>query len=943
VTTISHYRLEAEIGRGGMGVVHRAVDTKLGRQVAIKVLPAQATSDPDRRRRFIQEARAASALNHPHIVTIYEVDEHGGTIFIAMEFVDGTPLDELVAQARLPVAKALEYGTQIASALEAAHAAGVIHRDIKPGNIVITRDGRVKVLDFGLAKLIERPATEETISNPATMLGTVLGTAAYMSPEQAQGLRVDARSDIFSFGGVLYEMLAGRRPFVASSEAGLITAILRDQPPSVCSVRPEVPGAVDAIVSRALAKNPEDRYPDASAIRNDLVTAHARLTRPQEAAWRRPAVFIPIVLLLVAAAAFGAWQTVQVRRARWARREAIPEIERLYNTGRTMNAVRLAKEADRYAPDDIAHVRAGWTPITVVTEPTGAHIQVKNYSDVDGPWEDIGVTPLPEVRLPFAYYRMRVTKSGYKTLEVSALLTRQPVKLTPESDAAPGMVFVPGGPFQPGAAPPVTLPDYWIDQLEVTNAAFKTFVDAGGYRDAKYWKQPFRDGDRVLSFDEAMTRFRDSTGRAGPATWELGSYPEGRGDYPVGGISWFEAAAYAHFMGKSLPSLYHWYRASGTDEIYSDILQLSNFDDKGPSKAGERGGLGPWGTYDMAGNVKEWCANEVTGEERRYILGGGWNEPSYRFAEPDGQSPWVRRETFGVRLVKNLGPADAAAAPVGRVLRDPRSIVPVSDEEFAIYRGLYDYDRTPLDARVESVDDSSPYWRKETVSFAAAYGHERVPAFLFLPKHVNPPYQTVVLFPSGYARVVRSSRNLDLISFEFIVRSGRAVLYPVYQGTFERGAEGPPVGRSALRDMDIQRAKDFFRAVDYLETRKEIDMQRLGYYSVSMGAFFGPIPVALEPRLKAAVFASAGLRYNYPPEIQPANFSPHVKIPILVVNGKDDFGVPPAAQQRFFELLGTPPELKKHVVMEGGHVPQDRRALVREVLDWYDKYLGVVK
>src|SRR4029453_15180071 len=145
----------------------------------------------------------------------------------------------------------------------------------------ITRDGRVKVLDFGLAKLIERPATEETISNPATMLGTVLGTAAYMSPEQAQGLRVDARSDIFSFGGVLYEMLAGRRPFVASSEAGLITAILRDQPPSVCTVRPEVPGAVDAIVLRALAKNPGDRYADAGAIRHALVAAHAPLTRPQ--------------------------------------------------------------------------------------------------------------------------------------------------------------------------------------------------------------------------------------------------------------------------------------------------------------------------------------------------------------------------------------------------------------------------------------------------------------------------------------------------------------------------------------------------------------------------------------------------------------------------------------------------------------------------------------
>jgi eukaryotic-like serine/threonine-protein kinase len=505
------------------------------------------------------------------------------------------------------------------------------------------------------------------------------------------------------------------------------------------------------------------------------------------------------------------------------------------------------------------------------------------------------------------------------------------------------MVFVPGGAYQVGAAPAVTLPDYWIDQLEVTNAAFKAFVDAGGYRDAKYWKQPFQDGERVLSFDEAIARFRDSTGRAGPATWELGSYPEARADYPVGGISWFEAAAYAEFAGKSLPTLYHWFRASGTDEIYSDILQLSNFDDKGPSKAGERAGLGPWGTLDMAGNVKEWCANEVTGEGRRYILGGGWNEPSYRFAEPDGQNPWVRRDTFGVRLVKNLGAGEAAAQPVGRVARDPHSVVPVGDDLFAIYRRFYDYDRTPLEARVESTDDTSPYWRKESVSFAAAYGTERIPAYLFLPKGVKPPYQTVVLFPSGYARVVRTSRNIDLISFEFIVRSGRAVLYPVYQGTFERRVDDGGLGRSAMRDMQIQWGKDFLRAVDYLETRPEIDMHRLGYYSVSMGAFFGPIPVALESRLKAAVFASAGLRYDYPPETQPANFSPRVKIPVLVINGKDDFGVPVAAQQRFFELLGTPADRKRHAVLEGGHVPQDRRSLIREVLDWYDRHLGVVR
>jgi formylglycine-generating enzyme required for sulfatase activity/dienelactone hydrolase/predicted Ser/Thr protein kinase len=937
---VSHYRLEDEIGRGGMGVVYRAVDTRLGRTVAIKVLPPAATADPDRHRRFIQEARAASALNHPNIVTIYEVDEHDGTTFIAMELVEGTPLDRRLAAGPVPIETALDYGRQIAAGLEVAHAAGVVHRDIKPANIVITSDGRVKVLDFGLAKLIDRPSAEATISAVNTAAGAVIGTAAYMSPEQAQGQPVDARSDIFSFGVVLYQILTGQRPFAGGSSAAMISSILRDQPRPMRSLRPDVPADVEAMVDRALAKDPAARYQNAAALRADLASAFARFTRPPDALWRRPGVLAPVSLLLLAAAGLGAWQFNQARRSRWARLEAIPEIERMNLSGRTMHAVRLARLAEPHAPEEIARVREGWLDFTLVTEPAGAQTEVKNYHDMSGDWEPFGLSPI-QVRLPFAYYRVRITKPGYKALEVSATHGRTPVKLTPEADVAPGMVFVPGGPFQIGDAPAVTLPDYWIDQLEVTNAAFKQFVDAGGYRDEKYWTEPFLDGARVLPFNEAMARFRDATGREGLATWELGSYPEGQADYPAAGLSWFEAAAYAKYAGKSLPTLYHWFRASGTDEVYSDILQLSNFDGKGPVKAGERPGLGPWGTLDMAGNVKEWCANEVSGRQLRYILGGGWNEPSYRFAEQDAQNPWARGPAFGVRLVKNLGPAEHAAVSVGRITRDPSTVIPVNDELLAIYRRFYDYDRAPLDSRVESIEDGSPHWRKEKVNFAAAYGNERIPAYLFLPKNAKPPYQTIVYFPSAYATAVPSSANLDLAIFEFIVRSGRAVLYPVYQGTFERRGSVQP-GRSGVRDMRVQRGKDFRRSVDYLETRTDIDMERLGYYSLSMGAFFGPIPVALEPRIKVAVFASGGISYTSQPEVQPANFAPQVKIPVLLVNGKDDFGVSQAEQRRFLEILGTPPHLKKLVVFEGGHVPQDSRGPFREVLNWYDTHLGIV-
>ncbi len=540
------------------------------------------------------------------------------------------------------------------------------------------------------------------------------------------------------------------------------------------------------------------------------------------------------------------------------------------------------------------------------------------------------------------YYRVRIAKAGYLPLEVARDSMRPAsIALTSERAVEPGMVPVPGGSFTVGIAGTVGLPDFWMDKLEVTNSDFKRFVDAGGYRESKYWKEPLREGDRVLAFDEAVRRFRDATGRTGPATWELGTYPEGRGDFPVGGISWFEAAAYAEFAGKSLPTLYHWYGAAPPDELSSEILRLSNFDGKGPVKAGERQGLGPFGTLDMAGNVKEWCSNAVEASALRYILGGGWDEPTYRYAEEDARNPWDRLPTFGVRLVKNLGPLDRAGAPVAHISGDPKSVIPVSDELFDVYRRFYSYDRTPLNARVDSADDSSPYWRKESVSLDTAYAGERLPVHLFLPKNASPPYQTIVLFPSNYARGVTSSQNLDYSRFDFIIRSGRALLYPVYQGTYER-RQSTVVGDSGRRDLQVQWAKDFFRAVDYLETRNDIDMGRLGYYSLSLGAYFGPIPVALEPRVKLAVFASGGMRFNYPPEIQPANFSPRVKVPVLMVNGRDDFQAPLGVQQRMYELLGTPLEHKRHVPLEGGHVPSDWRGLIKEVLDWLDKYFGPV-
>ena len=943
-TTLTHYRLESEIGRGGMGVVYRAVDTRLNRPVAIKLLAPGAAADPERIKRFVQEARSASALSHPGIVTIYEVDEQDGTTFIAMELVDGVPLDGLLAGGPLPVARALDVAAQIASALEAAHARGIVHRDIKPANVIVSEDGRVKVLDFGLAKLFEGAPTAETVSALATRQGQVMGTPAYMSPEQAEARPVDARSDIFSLGAVLYEMLAGRRAFAGDSDVGVITAILRDRPPLLRSVRPDAPAGLQAIVDRALAKDPAARYANAGALRGDLLALQASLHRRKDALWKRPAVLAPLAVLLIAAAALGAWQYVQARRALWVRTTAIPEIEQLQASEQYVQAFRRMREVEPYAPADVATVRQGWYPPRFNTKPDGVEVAIKNYLDVNGSWEPLGRTPL-QTPLPFGFYRVRLSENGFEPLELSSPAGGRPrfaLVLTPKGAAPGDMVRVAGGPFGFGAIRQVTVPDFWLGRLEVTNGEYRRFVDAGGYRDARFWKTPFQDNGRTLSFEEAMARFRDTTGRPGPATWELGTFPAGTEDFPVGGISWFEGAAFAEFSGKTLPTVHQFFLAANLEEISADILRLSNFDNKGPRRAGESGAVGPWGTLDMAGNVAEWCLNVAEGSSMRYLLGGAWDEPSYRYTESDARNPWDRSTRHGVRLAKNLGPIGTAAGPVGRAHGDPKTVVPDSPEMVKGYRRFYQYDRGPLDARVDRVDDSSPLWRQESVSFNAAYGGQRVPANLFLPKNSRPPYQVVVVFPSAYALFASSSQLLDYSRFDFIVRGGRAALYPVYQGTYERRFERQP-GPNNRRDWYVEMAKDLFRSMDYLETRQDLDRDNIGYYSLSMGAYFAPIPLALEPRLKAAVIASGGLRFDWPGEIQPANFAPLVKIPVLMVNGRNDFQAPLASQQRLFELLGTAPADKKHVVLDGGHVPNDFRALVREALDWYDKYLGPIR
>jgi serine/threonine protein kinase len=295
--TISHYKILDKLGGGGMGVVYKAEDTKLRRTVALKFLPLELTGDPEAKRRFINEAQAASSLQHHNICTIHEIDETpDGQLFICMDCYEGDTLKKRIEGGPVPLDQVVDIGTQVAEGLRKAHEAGVVHRDIKPANILVTPDGVVKILDFGLAKLADETRLTQT--------GSTVGTPAYMSPEQVRGTDADHRTDIWSLGAVMHEMIAGRLPFAGDHVQALLYSILNEEPESLSDTRPEISAELENVVKNALQKNPEDRYASADRMLADLGKISSRTQAPRaktsDKSWRWAA----IAALLIAASVF---------------------------------------------------------------------------------------------------------------------------------------------------------------------------------------------------------------------------------------------------------------------------------------------------------------------------------------------------------------------------------------------------------------------------------------------------------------------------------------------------------------------------------------------------------------------------------------------------------------------------------------------------------------
>ncbi|MHC4434978.1 MAG: protein kinase domain-containing protein, partial [Planctomycetota bacterium] len=605
-TVIGRYKLLEKIGEGGMAVVYMAEQEKpIRRKVALKIIkPGMDTRQVIAR--FEAERQALALLGHSNIAKVFDAGAtETGRPYFVMELVRGISITEYCDTNKLSTRERLELFTQVCHAAQHAHQKGIIHRDIKPSNIMVTMhdDKPVpKVIDFGIAKATNQRLTEKTLF---TRYAHMIGTPAYMSPEQAQmsGLDVDTRTDIYSLGVLLYELLTGTTPFEPHTlqEAGYaeIERIIRETDPPKPSTRLRslgqevvdvarwrqtsgealrklIKGDLDCIVMRCLEKDRARRYETAHGLAEDIerhlrdepilagspgiIYRLQKFTRRHQSQIAVAAVVIMLLAGLVVTA-------VMYRRAanlEWAKGEALPRIVELVKDADYRAAFPLARKAMKHIPEDPTLMEL-WPRISrdysIKTTPAGAKVWFREYSAMDEPWQYLGESPLEDITLARDTYRWKIEKEGFATHECVRHYSFD-VRLQEESLAS-DMVWMDAWAAEVSTTSDaqgtsVESPPYLIDRYEVTNEQFKRFVDQGGYENRDYWRESqFLKEGRKISWEQAISEFVDKTGQPGPATWEEGTYREGQGKHPVSGVSWFEAAAYARFAGKSLPTVHH--------------------------------------------------------------------------------------------------------------------------------------------------------------------------------------------------------------------------------------------------------------------------------------------------------------------------------------------------------------------------------------------------
>jgi len=655
-------------------------------------------------------------------------------------------------------------------------------------------------------------------------------------------------------------------------------------------------------------------------------------------------------------------------------RDAVPEIQRLIQAGDFPAAYALAAEADEYIDDmllDQLIAESSGELFFTSTEP-GAKVSYKLYSQPESDWQLLGATPMESVPLPVGIYRWKVELDGFAAREfVRPVYARGKskmgdidnavfdLKLTPPSPETDGMAYVEASTF----FPTITgiglvqneIDSFYIDITEVTNADYREFVEGSGYSDATHWVEAFALAGVEQPFDQVMKRFMDTTQRPGPATWVLGDIPAGKENYPVQGVSWFEAMAYAKFRGKMLPTVYHWARAAfppiegGMIVLTPQMIGYSNLEGDGPIPVASTPDMSSAGTYNMAGNVREWCLNQRG--NMRFTMGGKWDEPEYVLFNTMPVDPWDRSDGNGFRCIR---------IPEGQTIQE-KFLEPLGEYVFEANRDRFT--KEGLEAAVgffavqpiadfaptlDSTDDSNRHFVREELTIAGpGAAGARMPLIIQTPKSGEGPWPAVI-FQSGVDSLYLSDPDAGLVeSSQFIPQSGRILVRPILTGMYYRNDGNStrqfaePAARGALIRSWVQ---ELNQTVAYLKTRPDVDPDAISYYGISLGAVLGVLFGAANEDVHTLVLALGGLpaltagESNGPtPLIE--EFATLVRQPTLMINGRYDFLFPTEESQKpLFNRLGTEPAHKRLALFDVGHSMPTQSEVIRETVAWLDQY-----
>ncbi len=645
--------------------------------------------------------------------------------------------------------------------------------------------------------------------------------------------------------------------------------------------------------------------------------------------------------------------------------EGISEILQLVENENFFEAFSLGVSIQANQPNNVI-LEELWDEFsvkgTIITQPEGAEVWVSDYFNPSSENINLGITPLENVKIPIGTLTVEYLREGYIPRTIIAAnpyysfgnfppypdVPPVPTLLISENDSDE-MIPVPDIAIGLGvygfANRELQLGSYGIGKYEVTNEEFKQFVDDGGYEDPSYWDGLVFEREGVeLNFEAASELMIDTTGRNGPAGWELGNYRAGEGGLPVVGVSWYEAVAYTRYRGVALPSAYHWTRAGLLNAYFRTPKDYSNFSGT-ILPATDESALGPFGSFNMLGNVREWVWNSK--EDNKLVLGGSFTDPDYMSTLAYDLPPFTRDSFTGFRTARyseTTAALEEFLEPPDLAFNDFRNAQPASAEVFDAISDQFRYNKDNLAPEVDLIDESHTLWDLEIVSINTDYDDDRIKIHLFKPKESTSSGLAIYFgglstFSEGAQRITPSPQD-----FDFVISSGRALAIIELDGSFSRYDGAGQLSGDELRrkraSQFLNWHSDLGRSIDYLTTRTELNASSLSYLGASFGASSVGSLLSLEKRFDAAVLVIGG--FSSTEALTLSSQLTHVAqigLPTLMINGTSDNIFPIVTSAiPFYEKLGTLSELKRQVFFDGGHEAPPRGQLVSETVDWLDKY-----